>query len=109
MDLAELRKKLIEGTQLPVAYRSFEAARAPDIPFIVYYVVEQNDEQADDSVYLKNSSVNVELYFVQKNVELEEKLESVLHDMGIVYKVFESLIEEEKMLLRTYEFDLMEG
>ncbi|WP_433322458.1 hypothetical protein ACRHK7_01120 [Weissella tructae] len=108
MDLTELRKNLVEGTKLPVAYRSFEATRAPDTPFIVYYVVERNDEQADDSVYVKNSSVNVELYFAQKDLKLEEKLESVLQGMGIVFKVFESSIEEEKMLLRTYEFDLME-
>lgn len=108
MNLEELRTKLIESTDLPVAYRSFEIDKPPSIPFIVYYVVQRDDEHADDRVFVKNSAVNIELYFVRKDLSLENKLESFFDEIGIVYSVYEESIEEEKMMSRTYEFDLME-
>lgn len=108
MTLEELRTKLIEATGLPVAYRSFEVDKSPSTPFIVYYVVQRDDERADDVVFAKNSAVNVELYFDKKDLSLENKLESFFDDIGIVYNVYEEAVEEEKMMFRTYEFDLME-
>lgn len=109
MTLEELRTQLMKQTGIPVAYRSFEAAKAPDIPFIVYYVVQRADERAEDTVFMKNSAINVELYFVHKDLSLEAKLESFFDDFNIVYNVFEASIETEQMMVRTYEFDLMEG
>lgn len=109
MTLEELRTQIMKQTGIPVAYRSFEAAKAPDIPFIVYYVVQRDDERADDMVFMKNSAINVELYFARKDLSLEAKLESFFDDFNIVYNVFEASIETEQMMVRTYEFDLMEG
>lgn len=108
MTLEELRTKLMNSTGIPVAYRSFEIDKPPSIPFIVYYVVQRDDERADDRVFVKNSAVNVELYFVKKDLSLENKLEAFFDEIGIVYNVYEEAIEEEKMMVRNYEFDLME-
>lgn len=108
MTLEELRTKIMEKAGIPVAYRSFEIDKPPGIPFIVYYVVQRDDEHADDTVFVKNSAINVELYFVKKDLSLENKLESFFDEIGIVYNVYEEAIEEEKMMFRTYEFDLME-
>lgn len=108
MGLSDLYSGLVAATGLPVAYRAFNADDAPGTPFIVYYVVERDDERADDSAYVKNNSINVELYTDKKDLGLEEKLESFFDGRNIIYLVSEDDIPDEKMMVRTYEFDLME-
>ena len=108
MKLSELFNGLSASTGLPVAYRAFNSDESPGTPFIVYYVVERDDEMADDAIYAKNNSINVELYTDKKDLSLEQKLESFFDDKDIIYLVSEDDIPDEKMMIRTYEFDLME-
>ena len=54
--------RLLEETGIPFAYDHFAEGESPDPPFICYLLPQSNNFSADGKVYLKVSSVNIELY-----------------------------------------------
>ena len=54
--------KLLEETGIPFAYDHFAEGESPDPPFICYLLPQSDNFSADGKVYLKVSSVNIELY-----------------------------------------------
>ena len=61
---------------------------------------------ADGKVYLKVSSVNIELYTDSKDLSVEQKLEAVLDTHGIFYDKTEVWIESEKLYEVLYSFEM---
>ena len=98
--------KLLEETGIPFAYDHFSEVESPDPPFICYLLPQSNNFSADGRVYLKVSSVNIELYTDSKDLSVEQKLEAVLDTHGIFYDKTEVWIESEKLYEVLYSFEM---
>ena len=98
--------KLLEGTGIPFAYDQFAEGESPDPPFICYLLPQSDNFSADGKVYLKVSSVNIELYTDSKDLSVEQKLEAVLDTHGIFYDKTEVWIESEKLYEVLYSFEM---
>lgn len=105
MTLGEL-KNILDQTGLKVGYRQWATGQAPALPYLLYYIDEENGFKADNQIYAKNKSVTIELYSNLKNVREEEKLENLLDQNKLVYEVYESYLDSEKMYLRAYEINI---
>ena len=98
--------RLLEETGIPFAYDHFAEGESPDPPFICYPLPQSNNFSADGKVYLKVSSVNIELYTDSKDLSVEQKLEAVLDTHGIFYDKTEVWIESEKLYEVLYLFEM---
>lgn len=98
--------KLLEETGIPFAYDHFAEGESPDPPFICYLLPQSDNFSADGKVYLKVSSVNIELYTDSKDLSVEQKPEAVLDTHGIFYDKTEVWIESEKLYEVLYSFEM---
>ena len=98
--------KLLEETDIPFAYDHFAEGESPDPPFICYLLPQSDHFSADGKVYLKVSSVNIELYTDSKDLAVEQKLEAELDTHGIFYDKTEVWIESEKLYEVLYSFEM---
>ena len=98
--------RLLEETGIPFAYDHFAEGESPDPPFICYLLPQSNNFSADGKVYLKVSSVNIELYTDSKDLSVEQELEAVLDTHGIFYDKTEVWIESEKLYEVLYSFEM---
>ena len=88
------------------AYDHFAEGESPDPPFICYLLPQSDNFSADGKVYLKVSSVNIELYTDSKDLAVEQTLEAVLDTHGIFYDKTEVWIESEKLYEVLYSFEM---
>lgn len=98
--------RLLEETGFPFAYDHFAEGESPDPPFICYLLPQSDNFSADGKVYLKVSSVNIELYTDCKDLSVEQNLEAVLDTHGIFYDKTEVWIESEKLYEVLYLFEM---
>ena len=98
--------RLLEETGIPFAYDHFAEGESPDPPFICYLLPQSNNFSADGKVYLKVSSVNIELYTDSKDLSVEQKLEAVMDAYSIFYDKTEVWIESEKLYEVLYSFEM---
>ena len=98
--------RLLEETGIPFAYDHFAEGESPDPPFICYLLPQSDNFSADGKVYLKVSSVNIELYTDSKDLSVEQKLEAGLDTHGIFYDKTEVWIESEKLYEVLYSFEM---
>ena len=98
--------RLVEETGIPFAYDHFAEGESPDPPFICYLLPQSDNFSADGKVYLKVSSVNIELYTDSKDLAVEQTLEAVLDTHGIFYDKTEVWIESEKLYEVLYSFEM---
>lgn len=61
---------------------------------------------ADAKNFLRKDSYIVELYSARKDFENQEKIESALDSVGINYDATETYIEEERMYLVAFTFEV---
>ena len=106
MNLTDLRK-LLEQTDLTVQYRAFKEGQAPSPPYILFYE-EDNDGtiKADNFNYYPVKNVVVELYTDEKDIALEEKLETIFDDNGFEYDSYEAYLDTENMFEKAYEITI---
>ena len=71
--------RLLEETSIPFAYDHFAEGESPDPPFICYLLPQSDNFSADGKVYLKVSSVNIELYTDSKDPVSYTHLRAVPH------------------------------
>ena len=98
--------RLLEETGIPFAYDHFAEGESPDPPFICYLLPQSDNFSADGKVYLKVSSVNIELYTDSKDLSVEQKLEAVMDAYSIFYDKTEVWIESEKLYEVLYSFEM---
>ena len=98
--------RLLEEMGIPFAYDHFAEGESPDPPFICYLLPQSDNFSAEGTVYLKVSSVNIELYTDCKDLSVEQKLEAVLDTHGIFYDKTKVWIESEKLYEVLYSFEM---
>src|SRR5690625_3365891 len=104
MTITEL-KTLLEATGYPVAYSHFnEAVQAP---FITYREVGSDNFNADNNTYHDVKDFDIEVYTTIKDLMVELAVESILKDNEILYEVYETYIDSEKLVQKVYEVRLL--
>ena len=97
---------ILNNIGVAYAYDHFAEGEAPDRPFLCYLLPGSDNFSADGKVYLKVSSVNIELYTASKDLAVDQKLEAVLDTHGIFYDKTEVWIESEKLYEALYSFEM---
>lgn len=106
MTLQKLRE-LLETLEIPVKYRAFKVGEAPNLPYIIFYKEDnQGTLKADNQNYAKVNNITIELYSDEKDIELEEQLESILDTNKIGYDTYESYLDTESMYEVAYEITI---
>ena len=97
MSIFETLKK----TGLPCAYSNFKKPKKP--PYIVYIGSGQNAFAADNTMYWRENTYQVEYYFTQKNEQKEYEIEQTLIDNGWLFDKSEDIyLEEDNVFLIYY-------
>ena len=105
MTLTELAT-LLEQANIPVAYNHFKDAQ--ELPFICYLETDSDNLIADNKVYHKVITVDIELYTEDKDEQLEQILENILNDNELPYNNGGSFfIDEENMYQTIYTITLI--
>jgi len=99
--------QMLSETGLPVARNAFLKPQSP--PYIVYVFSHSDNFAADSKVYLKRDTYQVELYTEKKDTALEEKLEGIFDEYGLVYDKAETYLESERLIEVMYEIQLIGG
>ena len=89
-----------------VSYRAFPIGQCPELPFVCYLENQTNNFFADNSVFKKKTSVNVELYTELKNIELETKIEDALNRNMLPWEKTEDYIDSEKCFMITFNVEV---
>lgn len=93
---------VLKTTGLPCAYGFFKTKQTP--PFLVYLGSGQSQFHADDTVYDKTNTYQVEYYFKKKDEAAEESIESALLENGYIYtKSEDTYIEDESVFVIYYD------
>lgn len=99
--------QLLTESGLPVVRNAFLKTQAP--PYIVYVFSHSDNFAADSKVYLKRDNYQIELYTEKKDIALEEILEGLFDEHGLVYDKTETYLESEKLIEVIYEIQLIGG
>lgn len=97
---------LLTKTGFPFAYDHFAEGEAVSPPFLVYRYPKSDNFAADGRVYFKQDVLHIELYTDKKDTGLEEKVETILDENGLVYAKSEVWISSEKMYEVLYETEV---
>ena len=84
MERADLAA-LLKSTGLPVSYRNWGKAKAPDLPYLLYFFIGGNDLAADNMNHATVQRWCVELYSKSKDDESEAAVERLLKMNEIPY------------------------
>ena len=103
MHLGEF-KQILEQSKLPVAYSHFKTSQ--ELPYIIYFVTDNEDLLADNRNYYDFINIAVELYSDDKDPSLEMKLQKLFAENEIVYRKSETVIQDENMYEVIYEIKL---
>ena len=86
---------------IPLFYGS--AQRGTPLPYLIYLGDGQRIAQADNTHYWKEDSFRIEYYFTEKNMLLENGIETALLGAGYLYEKSEDIyIEDEGVFLIYY-------
>lgn len=96
-----------DSKPVPYAYYQFSEDTAQPPPFICFYYSGDNDFLADNSNFKRIAVLVIELYTDEKDFALEKAVENALASNELVYSKAESYIDSEKMLMVTYETNVV--
>lgn len=92
----------LKSTGIPSAYARFKDKQQP--PFIVYIGAGQNNMEADNTLYWRENTYQVEYYFATKNEENEDAIEEALLRDGYLFEKSEDVpIEDEDIFVIYYD------
>lgn len=100
-------KTMLGQTGLPTTYYSWPESQVPSLPYLVWYLPASGNFVADDKVYKRVDSLNVELYTKTKDFELEQAVEAVLDSWNMVWIKSEGYLEDEHMYEVLYEMEII--
>ncbi|MBS4750323.1 hypothetical protein KG091_04450 [Carnobacteriaceae bacterium zg-ZUI78] len=103
MTLQDVYQALM-SLKLPIAYYSFLEGQAPDVPYIIYYNPEDTVLKADNTNYIKHKRIIVEVYTPQKDIELENQIETLFDELSFIYTKQETYLQSERMYMLAYDF-----
>ena len=76
-------KDLLDEIGLPYTYDHWDTESVPELPWIVFTYPGRDDFVADDGIYQKIISLQIDLYTDQKDLQAEAMVEQVLEQNGM--------------------------
>lgn len=98
---------MIDSIGVPFAYYQFDEATAKPCPFICFYYAGSDDFVADGSNYVNINRLIIELYTDEKDFTLEQRVQTVLNEYGLVYTREEGYLSDEKMYEIIFESEVI--
>lgn len=87
----------------PVAYDHF--TEVPDLPFLAFIDEGKETFIADEKIWTKGTKIRLELYFETKCPDLEDRLEDILEEMGLLWEDEPTYyIDSERLYQHNYFF-----
>ena len=108
MTFKELYTKL-KTLGYPVAYAHFAEGDMPEPPFMIYELNSTDNFSADGVVYQMINEIELELYSKVKDLELENKIETLLSENSIFFEKQEYFLEKANMIQTIYLFDILDN
>lgn len=91
----------LQSTRFPCAYSHFKTPQTP--PYLIYIGNGQNTLPADNTLYWRSNTYQVEYYYTEKSETNEAAIEDALLAAGFVYEKSEDVyLEDEGVFLIYY-------
>ena len=92
----------LQKTKLPCAYSHFAKPQSP--PYLVYIGSGQDTLPADNTLYWRENTYQVEYYFKTKNEANEKAIEDTILADGYIFEKSEDIYLEEEGLFVIYYY-----
>ena len=98
---------MIASIGLSCAYDRFPNDIAPEPPYIVFNLPQNDDFGADNTNYCSIDVLNIELYTANKDFNTEQSVEAVLNANGLFYEKNETYIRTENLFQISYTCEVI--
>ena len=99
--------EMVSSIGVPYAYYQFPNNTGIAPPFVCFYFDSSNDFAADNTNYQRIRQLSLELYTDNKDFTLEQTVENVLNQNGLVYSREETYLDSEKMYMVTFMTEII--
>ena len=99
--------EMVSSIGVPYAYYQFPNNTGIAPPFVCFYFNSSNDFAADNTNYQRIRPLSIELYTDNKDFTLEQTVENVLNQHGLVYSREETYLDSEKMYMVTFMTEII--
>ena len=99
--------EMVSSIGVPYAYYQFPNNTGIAPPFVCFYFDSSNDFAADNVNYQRIRPLTLELYTDNKDFTLEQTVENILNQNGLVYSREETYLDSEKMYMVTFMTEII--
>lgn len=99
--------EMVSSIGVPYAYYQFPNNSGIAPPFVCFYFDSSNDFAADNTNYQRIRPLSLELYTDNKDFTLEQTVENVLNQNGLVYSREETYLDSERMYMVTFQTNII--
>lgn len=99
--------EMVSSIGVPYAYYQFPNNTGIAPPFVCFYFNSSNDFAADNTNYQRIRQLSIELYTDNKDFTLEQTVENILNQNGLVYSREETYLDSEKMYMVTFMTEII--
>lgn len=99
--------EMVSSIGVPYAYYQFPNNTGIAPPFVCFYFDSSNDFAADNVNYQRIRPLTLELYTENKDFTLEQTVENILNQNGLVYSREETYLDSEKMYMVTFMTEII--
>ena len=99
--------EMVSSIGVPYAYYQFPNNTGIAPPFVCFYFDSSNDFAADNVNYQRIRPLTLELYTDNKDFTLEQTVENILNQNGLVYSREETFLDSEKMYMVTFMTEII--
>ena len=99
--------EMVSSIGVPYAYYQFPNNTGIAPPFVCFYFDSSNDFAADNTNYQRIRPLSIELYTDNKDFTLEQTVENVLNQNGLVYSREETYLDSERMYMVTFMTEII--
>ena len=99
--------EMVGSIGVPYAYYQFPNNTGIAPPFVCFYFDSSNDFAADNANYQRIRPLSIELYTDNKDFTLEQTVENVLNQNGLVYSREETYLDSERMYMVTFMTEII--
>ena len=99
--------EMVSSIGVPYAYYQFPNNTGIAPPFVCFYFNSSNDFAADNTNYQRIRQLSLELYTDNKDFTLEQTVENILNQNGLVYSREETYLDSERMYMVTFMTEII--
>ena len=93
---------LLNTLNIPISYNHFEKELGIIPPFIVYRETSPETFKADNKVYFKEYSFQIELVTIKKDIILENQIEELLNNNNIPYEKSDEVWDSKQKIYHNF-------